>query len=77
MTSLEECRQRGDVIQNMKNSEWFQRYFKDQGLETRLSSNSVNLRLKPFRTDLRRHFYGVRVPKIWNNIFKKYIFSHW
>ncbi len=28
----------------------------------------MNLRHKPFRTDVRRHSYGVRVPKIWNDI---------
>ena len=77
MTSLEERRQRGDIIQTWKilngkdqvqENHWFQRYTENQGPETRLSSNSVNLRHKPFRTDVRRHSYGVRVPKIWNDI---------
>ena len=77
MTSLEERRQRGDIIQTWKilnskdqvqENHWFQRYTENQGPETRMSSNSVNLRHKPFRTDIRRHSYGVRVPKIWNDI---------
>ena len=50
-----------------KENHWFQRYTENQGPETRLSSNSVNLRHKPFRTDIRRHSY-VRVPKLWNDI---------
>ena len=77
MTSLEERRQRGDEIQTWKilsgkdqvqENHWFQRYTENQGPETRLSSNSVNRRHKPFRTDVRRHSYGVRVPKIWDDI---------
>ena len=48
MTSLEERRQRGDVIQTLKilkdqvqENHWFERYSENQGLETRQSSNSV------------------------------------
>ena len=49
MTSLEERRQRGDEIQTWKilngkdqvqENHWFQRYTENQGLETRLFSNS-------------------------------------
>ena len=48
MTSLEERRQRGDVIQTLKilkdqvqENHWFERYNENQGLKTRQSSNSV------------------------------------
>ena len=75
LTTLEERRKRGDCIETFKMlnglsavdySIWFNRIERADGAQTRLSSDPLALETRISRLDLRKNFFSVRVPPIWN-----------
>ena len=48
------------------NSTWLTLLTRHEGPQTRLSSDPLSLETKPARLDLRKHFFSVRIPTIWN-----------
>ena len=48
------------------NSTWLTLLTQNEGPQTRLSSEPLSLETKPARLDLRKHFFSVRIPPIWN-----------
>ena len=75
LTTLKERRERGDCIETFKMLNgfshvdyhiWFRLIDRTVGPETRLSSDPCALELQPSRLDLRKNFFSVRVPPIWN-----------
>ena len=75
LTSLKDRRTRGDCIETFKmlrgftkvdNSTWLTLLTRHEGPQTRLSSDPLSLETKPARLDLRKHFFSVRIPPIWN-----------
>ena len=73
--SLEERRKRGDAIQVWKilsqydrvdEKHWFERCSENSTQDTRLASNSLNLKHKSFNSEWRKHSF--RTPKLWNEI---------
>ena len=76
MTTLEERRVRGDLIQtwkilhkhdNVKEGTWFTRSVDTAQRETRFSTCNINLNSKLCNLDVRRNFFGLRVIKRWNS----------
>ena len=68
-------RTRGDCIETFKmlrgftkvdNSTWLTLLTRHDGPQTRLSSDPLSLETKPARLDLRKYFFSVRIPPIWN-----------
>ena len=77
MTTLEERRVRGDMIQtwkilhghdNVRESTWFTRLGSIAVRETRANSAPYTLEQKRVNTELRKHMYSYRVVKVWNNL---------
>ena len=77
LTTLQERRIRGDCIETFKmlkgftrvNHEiWFSIMSRAEGAQTRLSSDPLVLNSQLARLDLRKNFYSVRVPQIWNSL---------
>lgn len=75
LTSLRDRRTRGDCIETFKmlrgftkvdKSTWLTFLSREVGPQTRLSSDPLSLETKPARLDLRKHFFSVRIPTIWN-----------
>ena len=75
LTSLKDRRIRGDCIEtfkmlrgftNVDNSTWLTLLSRQEGPQTRLSTDPLSLETKSARLDLRKHFFSVRVPPIWN-----------
>ena len=75
LTSLRDRRTRGDCIETFKmlrgftkvdKSTWLTFLSREVGPQTRLSSDPLSLETKPARLDLRKHFFSVRIPPIWN-----------
>ena len=75
LTTLEDRRKRGDCIETFKMltglsavdySIWFHKVDREEGPQTRLSSDPLALQAQKARLDLRKHFFSVRVPPIWN-----------
>ena len=75
LTTLEDRRKRGDCIETFKMlngfsavdyTTWFQKVDRVEGPQTRLSSDPLALQTQKARLDLRKHFFSVRVPPIWN-----------
>ena len=77
MTTLEERRVRGDMLQtwkilhghdNVKEGTWFSRLSATAVRETRASSAPYTLEQRRVNTDLRRQMFGYRVVRRWNNL---------
>ena len=77
LTTLRERRVRGDMIETFKMmkgltkvdpSIWFQKIERDQGVGTRLSNDPLALQQQKPRLDLRKNFFSIRVPPIWNSL---------
>lgn len=77
LTTLEERRKRGDCIETFKilngftkvdSSTWFTKIERAEGPQTRLSSDPLSLQSKNSRLDLRKNFFSVRVPALWNEL---------
>ena len=75
LTTLEDRRKRGDCIETFKMlngfsavdyKTWFHIVDRDEGPQTRLSSDPLALQAQKARLDLRKNFFSVRVPPIWN-----------
>ena len=77
LLSLEDRRLSGDMITTWKilnhhdDANWKQ-FFQFVDAEpmhaTRHSTNPINLKLKSFNLDVRKHSFAVRVPKEWNSL---------
>ena len=77
LTTLQERRVRGDCIETFKmlngftrvNHEiWFSIMSRTEGAQTRLSSDPLALNSQLARLDLRKYYFSVRVPGIWNSL---------
>ena len=77
LTTLEERRVRGDLIQtwkilhkhgNEKEGTWFTRSVDTAQRETRFSTCNMNLNLTLCNLDIRRNFFSLRVIKRWNSL---------
>ena len=77
MTTLEERRIRGDLIQtwkihhkhdNVKESTWFTRSVDTAQRETRVITCNMNLNSKQCNLDIRKNFFSLRVIKRWNSL---------
>ena len=77
LTSLKERRVRGDCIEAFKilqgrtrvdPSTWFSMSTRSDGAQTRLSTDPLALKLQKSRLDLRKNFFSVRLPPIWNSL---------
>ena len=77
MTTLEERRIRGDLIQtwkilhthdNVKEGTWFTRSVDTAQRETRFSICNMNLNSKQCNLDIRRNLFNMRVIKRWNSL---------
>ena len=77
LTSLQARRERGDCIEAFKmlkgfthvdHTIWLHLMSRMQGAQTRLSSDPLALELQSSRLDLRKHFFSVRVPPMWNSL---------
>ena len=77
LTTLEDRRVRGDCIETFKMlkgitrvdpSTWFTRISRTDGAQTRLSSDPLALQSRMSRLDLRKNFFSVRLPPIWNSL---------
>ena len=77
LTTLQERRVRGDCIEtfkmlhgvtNVDPSLWFNKISHAEGPQTRLSTDPLALEIPPSRLDLRKNFFSVRVPQIWNSL---------
>ena len=77
LTSLQARRERGDCIEAFKmlkgythvdHTIWLHLMSRMQGAQTRLSSDPLALELRTSRLDLRKHFFSVRVPPMWNSL---------
>ena len=77
LTTLEERRVRGDCIETFKMlngitrvdpSTWFSRITRTDGAQTRLSTDPLALQTRMSRLDLRKNFFSVRLPPIWNSL---------
>ena len=77
LTTLQARRERGDCLETFKMlkgfthvdySIWLHLMSRMQGAQTRLSSDPLALELRTSRLDLRKHFFSVRVPPMWNSL---------
>jgi IS1 family transposase len=77
LTTLRERRVHSDMIETFKMmkgltkvdpSIWFQKIERDQGVGTRLSNDPLALQQQKPRLDLRKNFFSIRVPPIWNSL---------
>ena len=77
LTTLEERRIRGDCIEafkmlkgitNVDPSTWFTMISRANGAQTRLSSDPLALESRKSRLDLRKNFFSVRLPPVWNQL---------
>ena len=77
LTTLQDRRERGDCIETFKmlkgftqvdHTTWFKFMSRTEGPETRLSSDPLALELPTSRLDLRKYFFSVRVPPVWNSL---------
>ena len=77
LTTLEDRRVRGDLIQtwkilhhhdNVDESIWFTRISEVSQRETRLSACPMNIALKSSNLDIRKNFFSLRVINKWNSL---------
>ena len=77
LDTLEERRQRGDAIMTWKllsghtdiNPDVFFTHVNEQlSQSTRHLANKLNLNVKPFKTDLRKNTFSIRVALQWNTL---------
>ena len=77
LTTLEERRQRGDMIQtwkilhghdDVKEETWFTRKNRVSTVNTRLNSSPFNLELKRAKSELRNNSFSIRVVNSWNSL---------
>ena len=77
LTTLEERRKRGDMIEvwkvlhheeDVNVSTWFTMASDRGGQQTRQSSDKLNLVLPSFKHDIRKYFWSVRVIEDWNSL---------
>jgi hypothetical protein len=76
LTTLEERRHQADMLQTFKilqqkdrvNSESWFRMAGEEGRLTRSTSDPMNLRVLPYRLDIRKNFFTNRVISDWNNV---------
>ena len=77
LTTLQERRSRGDCIEAFKmlkgfsrvdHTIWFDMVSRTTGPQTRLSTDPLALDTQPARLDLRKNFFSVRTPPIWNSL---------
>ena len=77
LPTLEERRNRGDVIMvwqllthyvDIDHKIFFDFVDPEPSQHTRHSSNKVNLKINPFRTEARRNSFSIRAAKAWNDL---------
>ena len=77
LTTLQERRLRGDCIEAFKmlkgfsrvdHTIWFDKVSRNIGPQTRLSTDPLALDTQHARLDLRKNFFSVRTPPIWNSL---------
>ena len=77
LTTLQERRLRGDCIETFKmlkgfsrvdHTIWFDKVSRNIGPQTRLSTDPLALDTQHARLDLRKNFFSVRTPPIWNSL---------
>ena len=77
LTTLAERRVRGDCIETFKMlngitrvdpSTWFKKLSRTGGAQTRLSRDPLALQTRMSRLDLRKNFFSVRLPPLWNSL---------
>ena len=77
LTTLKDRRIRGDCIETFKMmhgftkvdlSIWFSPITRPEGPQTRLSTDPLSLQSRPAHLDLRKNFFSVCTPPIWNSL---------
>ena len=77
LTSLQARRERGDCIEAFKMLKgftrvdyrvWLSLISREEGPQTRLSTDPLALNLPLSRLDLRKNFFSIRVPPAWNSL---------
>ena len=77
LTTLQARRERGDCIEifkmlrgltNVDHTTWFNKLSRSEGPQTRLLSDPWALEIQPARLDLRKNFFSIRGPNLWNTL---------